>query len=251
MKIVCVLKSGGDFGPSDVIRLRQCVRGNVTRAHSFICYTDHNGGYVNGIPAFTLEGITIRPLRKRWPGWWAKLEAFREPGPTLYLDLDTVVVANIDSLINRIQKLGKMEMLMLTGFSKNRLASGIMGWSDRSAAPSLLFGQFALDLRNFQTIHGVPHAWIWGKCYRGDQDWIVEALSQLEITIIRAQSVIPEICSYKHHCRDGLPPDTRIICFHGRPRPTELMPRPEWLCNVWGPEIINTKPRHPAGRLRP
>ena len=32
----------------------------------------------------------------------------------------------------------------------------------------------------------------------------------------------PEVRSYKQHCRAGVPRGTKVVCFHGRPRPWQV-----------------------------
>jgi hypothetical protein len=39
-------------------------------------------------------------------------------------------------------------------------------------------------------------------------------------TAARWQDAVPgQVVSYKVHCQKGVPPDARVICFHGAPRP--------------------------------
>jgi hypothetical protein len=51
----------------------------------------------------------------------------------------------------------------------------------------------------------------------GDQAFI-EAMHPLDI-IPRWQDAVPDqIVSYKIHCRNGIPPDARVVCLHGFPK---------------------------------
>ena len=72
---VCVLRSGGDYGPEHVRWLAKQVPG-------LVCLSD--------VP---IPGVDVAPMLYGFPGWWSKLElfsgAFSED--LMYFDLDTVV----------------------------------------------------------------------------------------------------------------------------------------------------------------
>jgi hypothetical protein len=87
LTVLCVLKSGGDYDAEYVRKLRDSVARHLTIPHRFVCLSD--------VPV-PCERI---PLKHGWPGWWSKIEVFRPDvitGPTLYLDLDTIVVDDLD-----------------------------------------------------------------------------------------------------------------------------------------------------------
>ena len=83
MNIVCVLKTGGDYTPKHVARLLGQFAAHAPIGEDFACLTDHPD----------LLGVDFRrPLEHDWPGsperlarfdvwpgWWAKLEAYRLP----------------------------------------------------------------------------------------------------------------------------------------------------------------------------
>lgn len=74
---VCVLRSGGDYGPEHVRWLAKQVPG-------LVCLSD--------VP---VQGVETVPMRYGFPGWWSKLELFSDAidGDLMYFDLDTVVLA--------------------------------------------------------------------------------------------------------------------------------------------------------------
>lgn len=228
IKVVCVLRSGGPYDLDYVLRLRSAIRSHLSVPHAFYCLSDLNGGGPNQVPVQMLtEGVRAIPLLSDWPTWWAKLEAFRVKGPALYFDLDTVIVDSIDPLAEAVTRLAADEFLMLRAFRDGNWASGIMGWAgDYSQLTQLFSGslpQFSWSRPGRVTIGP--------QTYDGDQEWIREQLAQRGTSVIAAQNVCPGIYSYKHHCREVLPPDARVVCFHGRPRPHELSPRPDWLAS--------------------
>lgn len=72
---VCVLRSGGDYGPEHVRWLAKQVPG-------LVCLSD--------VP---VPGVETVPMRYGFPSWWSKLELFSDAidGDLMYFDLDTVV----------------------------------------------------------------------------------------------------------------------------------------------------------------
>jgi hypothetical protein len=91
--VVCVLKSGTwrprpdysvSYGPAHVQWLRDQFLARVTQPHRFVCMTD-----------LQIPGVETRPLTDDLPGWWSKLEIFREFRSAAYVDLDTVIVGDV------------------------------------------------------------------------------------------------------------------------------------------------------------
>lgn len=72
---VCVLRSGGDYGPEHVRWLAKQVPG-------LVCLSD-----------VQVQGVETVPMLYGFPGWWSKLELFSDAidGDLMYFDLDTVV----------------------------------------------------------------------------------------------------------------------------------------------------------------
>ena len=91
LTVICVLRSSPEYDASWVEKLKNGVERNMTVPHVFKCLSDVE------VPC---ERI---PMVEDWPGWWSKIELFRPgviTGKTLYLDLDTVILSNIDHLTN-------------------------------------------------------------------------------------------------------------------------------------------------------
>ena len=217
LNIVCVLKSGGDFGPEDYKRLRNSLL--ETQGH----------GYFYCLIAITdmklereYQSEHVLPLQHDLPGWWSKMEAFGITGPTLFLDLDTVIVGDIEPLAYSICHESNGRFMMLRRWKKEGWGSGIMGWNGDW---SWMLREFLTEEKHFMC----RRTWemVGGRdSYRGDQDWISTVIERRKNTeIVAAQDFCPGIYSYKHHVRGkGIPKDARIIYFHGRPRPAEVVP---------------------------
>ena len=206
LTVICVLKSGGAYNPEWVRKLRDGVRRNLTVPYMFKCISDVD------VPCFRV------PLKADWPAWWAKLYLFKQgvlTGPTLYLDLDTVIVGNIDSLSDL-----RPDFAMLHNFhDANVPASGVM-WFRR--VPTEVYKKF------------MQKPWQYIEYYNrfrtgnhiGDQAFIYDTLYK-DIGFIEN----PGIKSYKKHCKDGLPKDASVVCFHGLPRPDHV--KDEWMGKHW------------------
>jgi hypothetical protein len=97
VNVVC-MKWGSMYGPEYVNHLRAGVARHLQRPHRFVCFTDDADGLdasVEGQPLPAL-GLPAGHGDRRWQ----KLAVFNERladlhGPTLFLDLDLVVVADL------------------------------------------------------------------------------------------------------------------------------------------------------------
>ena len=212
LTIMCVLRSGGDtYDHSWVAKLQRGVARNLTLPHRFVCISDVE------VPC---ERV---PLLHNWPGWWSKIELFRKgviTGPTLYLDLDTVIVGNMDDIVRCTKPFA-----MLRNFSAdNMVGSGIMWFRDAESVPHKVYNKFARMPECYMEHHlrmEDAHT-----SYIGDQAFIWDALNYDVETLD-----FKGICSYKRHCRKMLPVDSSIVAFHGRPRPSEATDA--WVSQHW------------------
>lgn len=83
-----VLKSGGIYKPEHVQRILGQLDRYVDCPAKFVCYSD--------VP---IDGVTVRPLLHDWPGWWSKIEMFRDIGDSFYIDLDMTIQGNITDIV--------------------------------------------------------------------------------------------------------------------------------------------------------
>lgn len=153
-----------------------------------------------------LPGITCRPLRHGWPGWWAKMELLdpQVPGDFLFMDLDTVITGPLDDI------LAVRELTLLRDFYRDgkKLKEGLGGGliylpaDVRSKVWSFWMQQPQLQMRVYAR----------GDQFLFERFWLGSAK--------RWQDTVPgQVVSYKVHCQHGVPPEARVVCFHGHPRP--------------------------------
>lgn len=199
MRVVTVLRSGGEYDASHVTALQDQVLRHQPDA-MFQCLTD-----LRSIP-----GVDTLPLLYDWPGWWSKLELFRPDlsGDLLFMDLDTVVVGPLEDI-------GKVRGLtILRDFYRPQgLQSALMFLPETDRAE--VWARWRVNPERHMQI-----------ARRGDQGFLEQVWLH---TAARWQDRVPgQIVSYKADLRgrasEAPPPGVRVVCFHGRPRPWQLPP---------------------------
>lgn len=197
MRKACVLRSGGDFNAAHVQWLAAQVPG-------IVCLSDVD-----------VPGVETIRLRTDWPGWWAKMEMFGPSldGDVLMIDLDTVV-RDLPALPDRTT--------VLRDFTRpDLIGSGLMFVTAQDRA------------RVWEAFNRDP-AGAMASCNRwprwGDQGFLMDHLADAQ----RWQD-IAKVYSFKVHCRNGLPDDAQVVCFHGKPRPWETRA-------TWIPPLAPSKP---------
>lgn len=199
MKIVTVLRSGGDYNESHVHWLYN----QLPEEYEKICFTD-----------LSIPGVKTIKLTNDLPGWWSKIEIFdpeKIDDDIFYLDLDVVVVGDISDII----KNEKLTMLSDFFYPKKTKNSAIMRipheqkhkvWDAFNRYPELFMSRYKDG---------------------GDQEFISKMFPDANIW----QDLLPgQIVSYKKHVihkklhehatgNGSVPENTRIVCFHGKPRP--------------------------------
>lgn len=209
--VLCVLKSGGIYDAEWVRKLRDGVARNLSLEYRFACLSDVE------VPC---ERIA---LQHDWPGWWSKLELFRPgvvTGPTLYLDLDTVITGPLGELFNTPH-----DFAMLRNFyDRKRVGSGVMWFKDAESVPAQVYTKFA----KMPECYIQHHERTKNGAYIGDQAFISDALGgKVDVLTDHFRG----IRGYKYHCTLGLPKDTSVVCFAGLPRPPDV--KADWMMRNW------------------
>lgn len=202
--VAMVLKTGGSYDYTYVNALANAVKRNTTKDIEIVCITNDSTGFNKNIDR-------VIPFKHDYPKWWGKIELFRpdlfENSNVFYIDLDTVIVGNIDEILDF-----QYDFCGLRDFYKMvSLGSGLMAWSN--PAVHKIYNNF-LQKDNF----------VISTYTDGDQEWI----DQQKPRTIYFQDIFPkEIISFKKNCQrdDGsivIPPEAKIICFHGMPKPHNI-----------------------------
>lgn len=202
MKIVTTWSGEGGFTAKHVQALaRQCEK--YAPLTDFVCITNEK-----------VPGVECWPNRNKWPGWWVKFEAFAPEikGNILYMDIDTVIIGKLDSLL----KINKLTLLRDAYRDGKRLKEGLQ------ASLMMLREEDREGPWKYFSTH--PRTYMETYKTKGDQPLLEQYyLSHAQ----RWQDVLPgQIVSWKVDCGGGnafkpavIPADARLIFFHGAPRP--------------------------------
>lgn len=204
--IACV-KWGEMYGPEYVNILCNMVARNLPQKQKvkYVCFTDNPEG-IN-------KAIETRPLPENVMGWWSKLYLFKqgifeEGERVVYFDLDTVIVGPLDDIVKY-----NGDFAILRDFYRPQgLGSGVMMWK----------GGFGWEIWDDWLAAGKP------KTEGGDQAWI-ERLYNGSVDLL--QELYPQaFVSYKVHAHQMFPKDSKVVCFHGEPKPHNAA---GWVEHVW------------------
>lgn len=191
-------------GAEYVNKLFNMVARNLPEKHKYVCFTDDPTG-IN-------PEIETPELPDSLRGWWNKLYLFKpglfEDGERIvYLDLDTIIVGSLDEII----KYDGDFAICRDFFNPDTIQSGFMMWR----------GGFGAEIWESFVKWGYPN--IEG----GDQQWIARTLPEVDIV----QKLYPRsFVSYKVHAERMFPKQSKVVCFHGLPRPHEVE---GWVPHVW------------------
>jgi len=221
--VMCVFW-GDKFSKDYVYNLKTAVERNTTVPHKFVCLTDQ-----------LLDGVETLTLRPGLTGWWNKMQMFdgRVKGRIVYLDLDTIIIDNIDWLLQYDGPFAGIEDLGCVNphqpHLKGKLQSGVMAWESSDAD------------------------WIWNEfsfrkglavsAFRGDGEYL-ESVVPVHRRVLLQRKFPQKIKSYKYEVYPDNYKGTSIVCFHGRPSIIQAMtetvttPRStfepqEWIKDYW------------------
>lgn len=194
--VVAVLRSGGEYLPGHAMELMVGVEKYWPKDRPLrrVLLTDMG---------VHIEGVEEGPFHHPWKKWWCKLELFRPDmeqfGDLLFFDLDTVILGDLSDIADV-----KVLTMLEDFYRPNQAASGLMYLPQEMRAH--VWEQWIAN----------PAEHI--RRYRGDQEFLRPLIGeQTEFW----QRLLPgQVVSYKVHVQKGQHgPDTRVVCFHGRPKP--------------------------------
>lgn len=201
MTVACVLRSGGVYGPKHVAGLHAQVKHYLPEAE-FVCLSD--------VPV-PCERV---PLDVEWPGWWAKIKLFDHfKGRTLYLDLDSVIVADPSSIVSD----GPFTMIQNWAYP-NLMASGVMSWD----------GDYSHITRAFEPVADDVMARYVTREQWGDQAFIAEQAGS--VRPFKAGAVVSYRLQVQKLKKKRPAPWAKIVAFNGTCLPWD---GPEWASKWW------------------
>ena len=199
LTFLSVLKSGGEFKAEHVLILKNMIERNITIPHRFVCLSDID------VPCETIK------LKHNWKGWWSKIELFREEvftGKSLYLDLDTVIVGNLDCVDSLNYDFAMMDVKPESNDPIGN--SGVMFFGKPQTH---VYEKFKKTPNDYIRFHETNKKYR----YLGDQAFINDCFMKVD----KIHNQLPDLIrSYRHNnCQNRFPKNTSIICFGGFHRP--------------------------------
>ena len=194
---------GDKYDDYCVQRLQRSVRQYLSIEHDFICITDRD-----------IEGVKCQPPINDLPGWWGKVNLFAQDvssSHNVYLDLDVVLVSDITEMVMRYQNSSLAMPLNWAKSGHGGCQSSVMIWC-KNYNVLQVYDLFDPAIAHWPPINQPGVLW-------GDQEWITSLKNNHKIQV---NPIEEGIKSYKYHCRDGLPEGTKIVVFHGDPKPSAV-----------------------------
>jgi len=214
----------GDWGPGRglayLYALQDSVFQHSTADIRFVCFTDR--------PARTIrDTIEVVPLNADdLEGNLKKMTIFRPcsklEGKVLALDLDTVIVDRLDVLFEM-----KLETNSFVT-CEDAYATGRIGGGVHLFMAGFGLSEFWAPLNRSPAIYG--------NTMGSERHYLrrraIELKSDLDLRFWQSQKPSP-VVSYKKECQGGAPTGSRIIWFHGQPRPHQVTDV-AWIDEAWG-----------------
>lgn len=212
INVVC-LKAGKAYDPEYVNILFDMVRRNLPAGYpgKFYCITDDEEG-LN-------EGIEVIHLPQDLETWWGKLYMFKrglfpDGSRCLFFDLDTLIIGDLSRLVSYSGGFATLRDF----YHPERLGPAIIAWEA---------GRFSSRVWEQWESQGKP------RHQMGDLWWLntLDGGNFAKQVDILQDQFPGEFCSFKADCHPYPPNGTRIVCFHGQPKPENC--GREWVSQVW------------------
>lgn len=218
-QVIC-MKWGTKFPAEDVNRLYRMTRAAVSGELRFWCVTDNPDGIDPAISTLPLPTVPV--VGDGFDRGWLKLGLFADTlqgprGPTLFMDLDVVIVGSIDPLFEL-----PGTFRVIKDYKPFRFRNSYTG---NTSVFRYEAGQHH-DL--FATLISQGAA-VRAK-YRNEQEFLSDFMRQKGLL-----EYWPTVwcASFKHHCvrplpfglwqAPRLPVEARIVVFHGTPKPEQAI----------------------------
>ncbi len=164
----------------------------------FICFTD------------TPVNCEYVLLETDWPLWWGKMEIYKNmPGPTLILDLDTVILRKFEMTAEEQLHSYVMRHFTRDGFrAPEELACGVMFTTEEFRRK--VYAHFSADPAKYiAEVRGDDQAYFkkyWNKDLRRFQDYFPDQFISFKL----------------NYHQNGMTEDATFMVFHGLPRPWDV-----------------------------
>jgi hypothetical protein len=218
--VVC-LKHGQKYDYTYVNKLYSMVKRHTTVPFNFACITES--------PINLHKDIKILPLPKvhNVAGWWYKPWVFSKDlpldGNILFLDLDIVIIKNIDELWNY----NNDSFTIIRDFNR----STIKDWGKFNSSIfkfpkgsySFVWENFIKDTSIMKRLHG-DQDWIFSQIKGNFKFWPDEWIQSYKWEVRNRNDIIRDGIKrrFKDVANPEIKPETKILVFHGDPKPSEV-----------------------------
>lgn len=230
---VATVKWGTRFGPDYVNVLYRAVRDHLRYPHRFVCLTHEPEGLDPGIETMPVPDIGVPPSEWLKRGCWPKValfapEVFADDEIVLYLDLDLMIVGQLDPFIDLVRD--RPAFYTLREWNPPIWRVLPLAWRPDRGSQGSIYVWRAGEQR-----HVYDH-------FRANVDYVRENFWSDRFylpNIAIGATYLPYewTASFKNVCVRPwplnlvLPPrrppaGVKVLVFHGRPRPIDLMGRP-------------------------
>ena len=194
--VVTVLKCGGEFNEGHVEWLQRQI------GFPIVCLTDS--------PRPMTKVVSV-PLTHKWPGWWSKMEMFRDDlclGNFLYVDLDTVLLDGVPPVFRDFN-----ETHVLSDLNGQPWIQSCLMFIHHGSRPAI-WKSFSANPAKAMRQAGAGGDQIFINRFLGSAKRLDEALPG-EIISYKA-----DVLRYRFRELDSDDLETvKVVCFHGQPRP--------------------------------
>lgn len=221
MITVTCTKYGSKYSSDYVNCLYRMLRKNLAWKFQLVCFTDN--------PQGIHSEILIHPLiEPRFKGWWQKVAYFKKPFPishanfTIALDLDMIILQDLNEIVQFA--IDKPFVTLQDAYPQNGFNSSVMIFNaqdeqltpiyeDLLNYPGAIYQENTGENSKNRPKNASNRFW-------GDQIWITEQLKKYQIPC----ETLPEswVRSYKLAYKKHQDCDTKIVLFHGEPKPHDL-----------------------------
>ena len=171
LTIICVLnqQKNAPYTVEWVRKLRNMVAiHTLERPYYFVCLSN---------VTFEMEGVSRIPLRYSLPGWWSKMEIFREAPESrvLYIDLDVLIYGDLWPIIDFPADFAICQQHGRPDRHNGRKVHGVRPGYNSSV---MVFDRGSFTESIWEKFNENPKKWM--KLYRGDQDFLIEFFPDLD-----------------------------------------------------------------------
>lgn len=235
VNVICI-KWGNKYGSDYVNKLHSMVTRHLSRPFRFVCFTDDATGIDSKVEVKDIPMTGFKDFDERKP-WtfghgWLKLTCFAQPlydleGPTLFLDLDIVIVDSLDEFFEP-----EAEFMVIKEWDK----------SDATGNTSVFRFEVGAHVDALEYLKKDPVAA--RKHVRNEQEYITQFVDrQGKLKYWPAQWCR----SFKRHCirpfplswfqEPRIPEGAKVIIFHGKPHPDDAV---EGRSGKWYRKVLPT-----------